>query len=248
MKTENSSYGHVVTIFSKTSPQGYFSEGTMNHLVFGNETSSRWKRRAVEVSLACKLTLVYGRYHMMSDLQSLAMNDEQTSYSQAEVMADFLNQLVPMSHTLPSDFMKTKAEYIEETIDVYKEYEHYLSLFEGDCFFIETARRFCETVYAADDYYTFKTFSNLDYSIYAETMLLYQMGGIDYLTFVNRFQRISLFDGRRDPLKKAELDLYIRTMRKIVNLYMSLLADDLCHSSITRPTMFHNAVLEGFGK
>lgn len=213
---------------SKNCPQGYFSEETMNHLVLGYENSNRWKRRAVEVSLACKLTLVYGRYHMMSDLQSLAMSEEQTSYRQAEIMADFLNQLVPRCRTSPSFFMKTKADYIEETINMYKEYEHYLDLFEGDCFFPETARRFCDMVYDADDYYTFKAFSNLDYLTYAEALLLYQLREIDYLSFVSQFQKINLYDGRREPLKKTELDLYIRTMRKIVNVYMSLLVDDWC--------------------
>lgn len=246
MKADNSLYGHIVTKSSETSPQGYFSEETMNHLVFGHETSSRWKRRAVEALMACKLTLVYGRYHLMSDLRLLAMSEEKTSCSHAELLADFLNQLVPMCHTSPSDLMRTKAEYIDETIDVYKEYEYYLNLFEGGGFIPKTAKRFCETVYEADDYYTFKAFCNLNYFIYAETLLLYQVGGIDYHTFVNQFQELSLFEGRRKPLKMAELELYIRTMRKIVKLYMFLLSDDLCHPPITRPTMFHNAALESF--
>lgn len=228
MRAENLIHECAGMNYSKTTPQVYFSEETMNHLVFRYETSNRWKRRAVKVLLACKLTLVYGRYHMMSDLQSLAMSEEQVSYRQAEMMADFLNQLVPRCRTSPSYFIKTKADYIEETIDMYKEYEHYLDLFEGDGFFPETARRFCEIIYNADDYYTFKAFSNFDYLVYAEVLLLYQWREIDYITFVSQFQKIKLYDGRREPLTKTDLDVYIRTMRIIVNVYMTLLADDLC--------------------
>ena len=102
--------------------------------------------------------------------------------------------------------MRTKAEYIDETIDVYKEYEHYLDLFEGGDFIPETVKRFCEMVYETDDYYTFKAFCNLNYSIYAETLLLYQVGGIDYHTFVNQFQELSLFERRQKPLKIAGLN------------------------------------------
>lgn len=63
----------------------------------------------------------------------------------------------------------------------------------------------------------------MNYSVYAEALLLFQIGKIDYLTFVEMFQEISLFEGRRKPLKAADLKLYLRTMHKITDLYISLL-------------------------
>ena len=209
----------------QTIPRGYFSEETMRHLLPLESRTERWLLRALDALLACKLTLVYGRYHMMSDLRYLAISEHHESYAQAEKLADLLNQLVPTCHTSPAFFMRTSAEYVDESIDAYKEYEHYLNIFEGSFFCSSVAQRFCELVYEADDYYTFKAFSNLNYSVFAETLLLYQIGSIDYHDFVNQFQEIGLMTGKRRPLTFAELKLYIRTMRKIVNLYKSLLAE-----------------------
>lgn len=206
-------------------PQGYFSESTMRHLLPLEGHTERWLIRALDAILASKLTLLYGRYHLMSDLRYLALCEHRESYAQAETMADFLNQLVPSHNTSPADLMRTSAEYMDESIDAYKEYEHYLNIFEGRFFCPTVAQRFCEMVYEADDYYTFKAFSNLNYSVFAETLLLYQMGAIDYHSFVNQFQEISLVSGKRSPLTLSKLKLYLRTMRKIVNLYKSLLVE-----------------------
>lgn len=155
-------------------PQGYFSELTTIHLRPRFASTSRWLLRSVKAMLACKLTLVYGRYHMMMDLQSLVASNYQESYEHAEVMADFMNCLLPFQHTTPSDLMQSRESYADQSIDMYKEYKHYLELFEGEGFLPEVANQFCKTVYDADDYYTLKAFSNLYYGVYAETLLLYQ--------------------------------------------------------------------------
>lgn len=208
-------------------PHGYFTEETLLHLIPPCAAKFRWMLRAVEAMLACKLTLVYGRYHMMMDLRSLAIGGHQESYEHAEQMANLLNQLLPFHHTTPSDLLQSQESYADQSIDIYKEYEHYLELFEGECFYPEVAKQLCETVYETDDYYTFKAFSNLNYGVYAETLLLYQIGRIDYSTFVGQFQEISLFNGNRTPLKSRDLKLYLRTMHRVVDLYKSLLTHEL---------------------
>lgn len=208
-------------------PQGYFSETTMCHLRPQFASTSRWLLRSAKAMLACKLTLVYAQYHQMSDLQSLVASDYEESYEHAELMAAFFNQLLPSRPTSPSELMCSKEEYADEAIDRYKEYKHYLELFSGECFIPEVAEQFCKMVYEADDYYTFKAFSSMNYSVYAEALLLFQIGKIDYLTFVDMFQKISLFEGRRKPLNAADLKLYLKTMHKITDLYISLLQEYL---------------------
>ena len=208
-------------------PQGYFSEITMYHLRPPFASTHRWLLRSIKAMLACKLTLVYAQYHQMSDLQSLVASDYEESYEHAELMASFLNQLLPSRPTSPSELMLSKEEYADEAIDKYKEYKHYLGLFSGECFIPEVAEQFCKKVYEADDYYTFKAFGNMNYSVYAEALLLFQIGKTDYLTFVEMFQEISLFEGRRKPLKATDLKLYLRTMHKITDLYISLLQEYL---------------------
>lgn len=212
-------------------PQGYFSEKTMQHLRLQGITQSRMLNRYVKAMLACKLTLVYGRYHLMMDLRSLVVSEFQESYEHAEALSEFLNCLVPSHHTSPSDLIQSQEEYIDESIDAYKEYEHYLKLFEGDCFYPKIAEHFCKTIYDADDYYTFKAFCNYNYSIYAETLLLYQFGQIDYITFVKLFQDINLFDGTRKPLNTAKLKLFLKTMHRVVDLYLNLIAKFVSTSS-----------------
>ena len=60
-----------------------------------------------------------------------------------------------------------------------------------------------------------------------KALLLFQIGKTNYRTFVDMFQEISLFEGRRKPLKAADLKLYLRTMNKITDLYISLLQEYL---------------------
>ena len=201
----------------------YFTEETMRHLIFKSATKDRWLFRALKAMIACKLTMVYGPYHQMRDLQSLAASGFQDTYEHAELMADFLTQLLPSRPTTPSDLMQTSDDYSNEAIEKYKEYQHYLDLLKGDCFYPAVAELFCKTVYKADDYYTFKAFCNLNYSIYSQTLLLYQLNGIDYETFVDQFQEISLFEQKRKPLTLSELKRYIRTMNRVADLYFSLL-------------------------
>ena len=220
-------------------PQGYFSELTTIHLRPRFASSSRWLLRSVEAMLACKLTLVYGRYHMMMDLRSLVVSDYHESYEHAEVMADFMNCLLPFQHTTPSDLMQSRESYADQSIDMYKEYKHYLELFEGEGFLPEVARQFCKTVYDANDYYTFKAFSNLNYGVYAETLLLYQFEKMDYSTFVDQFQEISIFERKRKPLKSSDFKLYLRTMHKVVELYKSLLNDYLTQRTFDGKVSFN---------
>ena len=215
----------------KQIPQGYFSEITMFHLRPQFASTSRWLLRSVKAMLACKLTLVYTQYHQMLDLQSLVASDYEESYEHAELMASFLSQLLPLRPTSPSELIHSKEEYANESIDKYKEYKRHLELFSGECFIPEVVEQFCKIVYEANGYYTFKAFSNMNYSVYAEALLLFQIGKIDYLTFVEIFQEISLFEGRRKPLKAADLKLYLRTMHKITDLYISLLQKYLNNSS-----------------
>ena len=202
----------------------YFTEETMRHLILKNSTRDRWLFRSLKAMIACKLTLVYGPYHMMSDLQSLAASGYQDTYEHAEILASFLSQLIPSHPTTPSELMETTDDYSNEAIEKYKEYKRLLELLEGDCFYPKVAEKFCKKVYKARNYYTFKAFANLNYSIYAQALLLYQISKIDYKTFVDQFQEINLFEQKRKPLTLSRLKLYIRTMSKVVDLYFNLLA------------------------
>lgn len=206
-----------------TIPCGYFSEETMQHLKPWNAASNLRRRRSIEAMLACKLTLTYGKYCQMMDLRLLATSKEPETYEHAEMMADLMNQMAPWYYISTSDLMHTQDEYVDESISMYEEYKCYLELFNGDGFISSVVERFCEMVYKADDYYTFKAFCNLYYSVYAETLLLYQFSKMDYHCFAEHFQEISLFEGKRKPLDGKKLKLYIKTMRKIVDLYLTLI-------------------------
>ena len=54
----------------------YFSEETLIHLKPQQGLSERYKRCAQDVTLACKLTHVYGKYHLAMLHRELAMNEE----------------------------------------------------------------------------------------------------------------------------------------------------------------------------
>ena len=42
----------------------YFSETTLSHFKPQQGLSERYQRRAIDVTLAAKLTLTYGKYHL----------------------------------------------------------------------------------------------------------------------------------------------------------------------------------------
>ena len=68
-------------------PEGYFSEITLCHLKPQQGLSKRYQQRAMDVTLACKLTHVYGKYHLAMLHRQLAMSEERTTYQQAERQA-----------------------------------------------------------------------------------------------------------------------------------------------------------------
>ena len=65
----------------------YFSETALSHLKPHQGLSERYQRRAIDVTLAAKLTLTYGKYHLAMLHRQLAMSEEQTTYQQAEQQA-----------------------------------------------------------------------------------------------------------------------------------------------------------------
>lgn len=208
----------------RTAPLGYFTEETMKHLRPGHGIGYKHRMRTLEAMLACQLTLTYGKYHVMMDLRQLAMSEEHMSYQQAEVMADILNQ-ISIKETKPTDLLSSQDEDVDESIQIYKEYRYYLEMFKGGWFVPDVVEMFCERVYEADDYYGFKAFCNLYYYVYAEVLMLYQIGEIGYAEFVVGFQEISLFNGKRSPLNGEKLKRYVRTMRQIVELYKEIFAE-----------------------
>ena len=178
-------------------PKGYFTEGTMQHLIPENATLYRWFLRSLKVVLACKLTIVYGHYRMERDLNSLP----EPIHSQEDYLID------------------AKKEQ--------KEFKHFLKVFKGDLFVPDVAEQFCKTVYEGNGHVFFNASCNLNYSVYAETLLLYQFNKIDYSTFVKEFRGISLFKRKREPVSAAELKGFISAMYGIVDAYLPLLREYL---------------------
>lgn len=71
----------------------YFSEKTLRHLKPQQGLSERYQQRAIDVTLASKLTHAYGKYHLAMLHRELFMTEEKTSYQQAERMAAMMNQM-----------------------------------------------------------------------------------------------------------------------------------------------------------
>ena len=95
-------------------PENYFCETTLSHLKPQQGLSERYQRRALDVTLACKLTHVYGKYHLAMLHRQLAMSEEQTTYQQAERQAEMMNQMT-LFHSSPSDFLHTQTNPLSHT-------------------------------------------------------------------------------------------------------------------------------------
>ena len=200
----------------------YFSNNTIDHLRLIQSMSVRHHQRALDVTLACKLTHVYGKYHLAMLHRELAMSEERTTYQQAERQAAMMNQMT-LFHSLPSDFMHTQEENTDESIDTYLEYKRMVEEYSDEQFVPSVVEQFCKMVYEDDDHFIFfKPFCNLYFSVYADALLWYQQGKIGYKTFCMEFQELSWMDGSRTPLNGRRLKMYIMSMREVVHFYKSL--------------------------
>lgn len=59
-------------------PENYFSENTLCHLKPQQGLSERYQRRALDVTLSCKLTHAYGKYNLTMLHRDLFMSEEKT--------------------------------------------------------------------------------------------------------------------------------------------------------------------------
>ena len=208
-------------------PDNYFSDETLSCLKPQQGLSDRYQRRAHDVTLACKLTHVYGKYHLAMLHRQLAMSEEETTYQQAERQAEIMNQMT-LFHSSPSDFLHTQDESADESIDTYKEYKRLLEEYSDEQFVPSVVDQFCKMVYEDDDHFIFfKPFCNLYFSVYADALLWYQQGKIDYKTFCMEFQELSWMDGKRTPLNGRRLRMYIMSMREVVEAYHRIKAGEV---------------------
>ena len=203
----------------KIIPANYFSEETIQHLVIHNDLTKRYNQRALDITLACKLTLTYGKYHLMMLHRQLAMSEERTSFKQAERTADMMNKMT-VFHSSPMDFLHTQEQSTDESIDVYKEYKQLVAEYSDEHFEPAIVDQFCKTVYEDEEHFIFfKPFCNLYFSVYADVLLWYQQGKIEYDEFCMQFQELSWMDGHRTPLDGKRLKMYIMSMREVVDWY-----------------------------
>ena len=216
---------HCSRMMTSAIPENYFSEETLSHLKPQQGLSKRYQRRALDVTLACKLTHVYGKYHLVMLYRELVMSEERTTYQQAERQAEMMNQIT-LFHSTPSDFLHTQEESTDESIDTYKEYKQLVEDYSDEQFVPSVVDQFCKMVYEDDDHFIFfKPFCNLYFSVYADALLWYQQGKIDYKTFCMEFQELSWMDGRRTPLNGRKLRMYIMSMREVVEAYKRIKAE-----------------------
>ena len=203
--------------------KNYFLEETLSHLKPQQGLSERYQCRAQDVTLACKLTHVYGKYHLAMLHRQLAMSEERITYQQAERTAEMMNQIT-VFRSSPSDFLHTQEESTDESIDTYKEFRLLVEEYSDEQFVPSVVERFCKMVYEEEEHFIlFKPFCNLYFSVYADALLWYQQGKIDYKTFCMEYQELSWMDGKRTPLDGRRLKMYIMSMREVVEAYKKYL-------------------------
>ena len=164
--------------------------------------------------------------------RQLAMSEERTTFQQAErqvammrstIVASLAKNQMTIFHSSPADFMHTQEESTDESIATYREFKRLVEEYADEHFVPSVVEEFCKRVYEDDEHFIFfKSFCNLYYSVYADALLWYQQGKIDYYTFCQEFQELSWMDGKRTPLEGRRLKMYIMSMREVVDFYKRL--------------------------
>jgi len=110
----------------------FSAETTLSHFKSQQELSERYQRRAIDVTLAAKLTLTYGKYHLAMLHRQLAMSEEQTTYQQGRIDYDtFCLEFQELSwmdgKRIPLDGRRLKMYIMSmrEVVDFYKEMGYY---------------------------------------------------------------------------------------------------------------------------
>lgn len=98
----------------------YFTKETLKHLRMQQGEPARHRQRSLDITLACKLTLTYGKYHLMMDYRRLAMSKHQITYQEAERQAEMMNQITIVHHSA-ADFLDTPDDRVNESVDTYRE-------------------------------------------------------------------------------------------------------------------------------
>lgn len=205
----------------------YLTEKTLRTLKIYQGINPKYCQRSLDVTLACKLTLTYGKYHLMMLHRQLSMSEERTSFQQAERTADMMNKMT-IFHSSPTDFLHTQEQSTDESIDVYKEYKQLVAEYSDEHFEPDIVDQFCKTVYEDEEHFIFfKPFCNLYFSVYADALLWYQQGKIEYDEFCMQFQELSWMDGHRTPLDGKKLKMYIMSMREVVEAYHRIKAEKI---------------------
>ena len=186
----------------------YFSEKTLNHLRLQQGLSAPHRQRSLDITLACKLTLTYGKYHLMMDYRRLAMSKHQMTYQEAERQTE-----------IKGNDAAAKEEHLQHLLA----YKRLLEEYSDEVFVPSVVEEFCKRVYEDDEHFIFfKPFCNLYFSVYADALLWYQQGKIEYDEFCMQFQELSWMDGHRTPLDGKRLKMYIMSMREVVDWYKQL--------------------------
>lgn len=200
----------------------YFTNTTLNNLRSQLNQCIRHRQRSLDVTLACKLTLTYGKFHLMMDYRQLAMSKHQMTYQEAERQAGMMNQITIVHHSA-ADFLDTPDDRVNDSIDTYNEYKRLLEEYSDEVFVPAVVEEFCKRVYEDDEHFIFfKPFCNLYFSVYADALLWYQQGKIGYDEFCMQFQELSWMDGSRTPLDGKRLKMYIMSMREVVEMYKAI--------------------------
>lgn len=134
--------------------ENYFSEETLSHLKPLQRLTERYQRRAIDVTLAAKLTLTYGKYHLAMLHRQLAMSEELTTYQQAERQAAMMNQMT-IFRSSPADFMHTQEESTDESIATYREFKQLVEEYADEHFVPSVVEEFCKRVYEDEEHFIF---------------------------------------------------------------------------------------------
>ena len=200
----------------------YFSKETLHNIRLQQGLSAHHRQRSFDIALACKLTLTYGKYHLMMDYRQLAMSKYQMTYQEAERQAEMMNQMTIVHHSA-ADFLDTPDDRVNDSIDTYKEYKRLLEEYSDEVFVPAVVEEFCKRVCEDDEHFIFfKPFCNLYFSVYADALLWYQQGKICCDEFCMQFQELSWMDGSRTPLDGKRLKMYIMSMREVVEMYKAI--------------------------
>ena len=154
-------------------------------------------------------------YYTMTQLYHKLL-DIDNSWKDAERMSDWMNALIPLIESSPTDFIHNKDEVTDEVLDYYEGFKMWAKVASAAGVSEKTLTAFCKNVDNLQSAFKLKVFGHIFYPVWLMALLSYLNNKISKTELQNTFVEYSLFTGKPKPANFAEFRKIVLEIETVI--------------------------------